>query len=138
MVDVFSREQRSEIMSKVKGSENRATELRLMEIFRDFGIHGWRRRVSIFGKPDFVFYEIRLAIFVDGCFWHGCRLHGTIPDTNSAFWVNKLTRNRQRDRLVGRELRKRGWRVVRSWQHELRDAKRVSRKVKRIVEHAKK
>jgi len=71
------------------------------------------------GKPDFVFPDQRLAVFVDGCFWHGCPLHGTNPATNREFWSEKITRNRQRDREVNRALRALGWRILRIWEHEL-------------------
>jgi DNA mismatch endonuclease (patch repair protein) len=71
-------------------------------------------------KPDFVFRSQRLAVFVDGCFWHGCPVHGTQPRHNAKFWRDKIARNRTRDRLVTRTLRARGWRVIRIWEHELK------------------
>ena len=73
-------------------------------------------------KPDFVFRSHRLAVFVDGCFWHGCPLHATSPKTNADFWLKKLAANRTRDRLVSRTLRALGWRVLRIWEHELKRA----------------
>ncbi|HEX3989276.1 MAG TPA: very short patch repair endonuclease, partial [Verrucomicrobiae bacterium] len=113
MADIFSRGERSKIMSKVKGRGNAATELRLISIFRADRIRGWRRRARIFGSPDFVFPKIRLAVFVDGCFWHGCPLHATLPATNRAFWARKLGGNKRRDKLVRRRLKTSGWRVLR-------------------------
>jgi len=71
------------------------------------------------GRPDFVFPARRLAVFVDGCFWHGCPRHGTMPKGNRSFWRAKITRNRERDREVGAELRRLGWKVLRVWEHEL-------------------
>ena len=118
--DIFSPEKRSEVMSRVRGEGNKATELRLISVFRARGIKGWRRRAKVFGKPDFVFPKLKLAVFVDGCFWHGCPAHGTIPATRRDFWEAKITRNRARDREVNRELKARGWRVLRLWEHELR------------------
>lgn len=129
MVDMFSPKQRSEIMSKVKGSGNAATELRLIEIFRSYRIRGWRRQVPLLGKPDFIFPAVRLALFIDGCFWHGCRLHGTIPESNRSFWEKKIHQNKNRDRLVCRGLKKLGWRVIRIWQHELRQPEKVAKRV---------
>ena len=70
-------------------------------------------------RPDFVFPRLRLAVFVDGCFWRGCPLHGAKPKTNAGFWRRKIAANRARDRLVGRTLRALGWRVLRVWEHEL-------------------
>jgi len=73
--------------------------------------------------PDFVFLKSRTAIFVDGCFWHGCPRHATKPKNNRAFWRRKLASNKRRDRLVNRALRRAGWRVLRVWEHELRRGK---------------
>jgi DNA mismatch endonuclease (patch repair protein) len=119
MADLFSREKRSEIMSRVKGLGNERTEIALVRLFRRHKIRGWRRRYSLFGKPDFVFPATRVAIFVDGCFWHSCKKHGSIPASNREFWRAKLERNQARDRVVNRTLRRCGWIVIRVWQHEL-------------------
>jgi len=129
--DVFSSKKRSEIMSRVKGRGNLATEERLVQIFRQHGLIGWRRNSGIFGKPDFVFRAMRLAIFVDGCFWHSCPIHGSIPSTNRMFWLRKLKRNVERDKLVRKELRSLGWNVVRIWQHELRKPTKVVQRINR-------
>jgi DNA mismatch endonuclease (patch repair protein) len=129
MVDVFSRAKRSEIMSRVKGRSNLATELALIRLFREHRIVGWRRHVRLFGRPDFIFSSKRVAVFVDGCFWHGCPRHGTIPLSNRKFWEEKLSRNRKRDKLVNRTLRRLGWTPVRVWQHELREPDRLVRRL---------
>jgi DNA mismatch endonuclease (patch repair protein) len=136
MADMFSASKRSEIMAKVKGRENRLTELRLIEVFRERKIRGWRRRARVFGNPDFIFPQARLAIFVDGCFWHNCPLHGSVPASNQLFWMAKLRRNKMRDQLVNRELRRAGWSVLRIWQHELRDTASVAGKVRRSLTRA--
>ncbi len=70
-------------------------------------------------KADFVFRRARLAMFVDGCFWHSCPKHKTKPKNNHAFWQRKLSANKARDRLVNQTLRRAGWRVLRIWEHEL-------------------
>jgi DNA mismatch endonuclease (patch repair protein) len=90
-----------------------------MKLFRQHGITGWRRNQKVFGKPDFIFRKIRLALFVDGCFWHCCRKHCKIPAGNRAFWVKKFAANKARDLRVNRELRKLGWQVVRVWEHDI-------------------
>ena len=133
MADTFSRERRSEIMSRIKGRNNQATELKLIKVFRANRIKGWRRGQPIFGKPDFVFPEARIAIFVDGCFWHSCPLHGEIPATNKAFWKTKLTRNQKRDLVVNSTLKKEGWKVVRVCQHDLATPKNIAKKIARLV-----
>ena len=124
MTDVFDSAKRSEIMSRVKCRGNVATELRLIQLFRAHGITGWRRNFSLFGKPDFVFPKHRLAIFVDGDFWHGHPKRGQIPASNREFWVNKIKKNKARERLVNRTLKKKKWRVLRIWQSSLRSRPR--------------
>ena len=119
MPDIFSKAKRSQIMSRILGKGAQATEGRLLLIFRTYRITGWRRHPNLFGRPDFVFNRNRLAVFVDGCFWHGCPDHSSEPETNQAFWKQKLKRNKDRDRLVSRTLSRTGWRVLRIWQHEL-------------------
>jgi DNA mismatch endonuclease (patch repair protein) len=73
-------------------------------------------------RPDFVFKQVRLALFVDGCFWHGCPKHATKPKNNRAFWRRKLSSNKQRDQIVIQMLRRAGWRVIRIWECALQRA----------------
>lgn len=120
MADVFAAAIRSRVMSKIQSRGNQSTELRLIRLLRDQRITGWRRGVRLFGSPDFVFYKQRVAIFVDGCFWHGCLRCRHTPLTNASYWLAKNERNRKRDRLVTRALLRKGWRVVRIWEHRLR------------------
>jgi DNA mismatch endonuclease, patch repair protein len=119
MPDVFTKAKRSEMMSRIRGRGNKDTEITLAKLLRRNRITGWRRNNKIFGKPDFIFKKLKLAVFVDGCFWHGCPKHGTQPKGNRSFWKNKFVRNKARDRLVTRMLRAQGWRVLRIWEHEL-------------------
>lgn len=123
MADIFTKEKRSEIMSRVKGKGNKATEQKLIKLFREQSITGWRRNYPLFGKPDFVFPKKRVAVFVDGEFWHGHPTRGQLPKTNQQFWIEKIEKNKQRDNLVNRTLEDKGWVVVRIWQHELKDSK---------------
>ena len=85
------------------------------------------------GRPDFVFPRQRLAVFVDGCFWHGCPKHSNMPANNRAFWMKKLTGNQTRDRLVTRTLRKNGWRVLRIWEHELKKPARALARIRKVL-----
>jgi DNA mismatch endonuclease (patch repair protein) len=119
MADVFTKSKRSEVMSRIRGRGNKDTELALAMLMRRHRISGWRRNRPVFGKPDFIFPKLRLAVFVDGCFWHGCPRHATKPHHNAAFWRKKLAGNKARDRLVTRTLRRADWRVLRIWEHEL-------------------
>ena len=122
-------------MSRIRSRGNKDTELALASLFRRHGITGWRRHHEIRPtvlprgprpnaaaaqrrrdfrvRPDFVFPRLKLAVFVDGCFWHGCPKHATQPRNNAAFWRKKLAANRVRERKVNRTLRRAGWRVVR-------------------------
>jgi DNA mismatch endonuclease (patch repair protein) len=130
MPDVFTKAKRSEVMSRIRGRGNKATEIAFARLLRQNGITGWRRHLPILGKPDFTFRSNRLVVFVDGCFWHGCPRHGNKPKGNAAFWRRKFSRNKLRDRLVNRELRQAGWRVVRIWEHDV--TKRPMACVRRI------
>jgi DNA mismatch endonuclease (patch repair protein) len=132
MTDIFNRARRSEIMSHIRGRGNKATELRLIIIFRKYRITGWRRNYHLLGKPDFVFPGHKVVVFTDGCFWHGCPKHFKCPKSNKIFWLKKITRNRQRDREINRVLREKKWVVLRVWQHEL-SVKGEQRVAKRII-----
>ena len=132
MPDVFTKAKRSAVMSLIRSRGNRATELRLIALMREHSITGWRRNARVFGKPDFVFGAAKLAVFVDGCFWHGCPRHATIPTNNRAFWKAKLARNAARDRKVTRTLRSSGWTVLRVWECALARS-RTDRTLARIA-----
>jgi len=118
-MDIFSKEKRSDVMSKIRSKGNKETELRLMALLRERGIRGWWRGSKITGHPDFVFPRARLAVFVDGCFWHGCPKHCRLPATRKKFWHAKIAKNKKRDRTVTRELKTLGWNVMRIWSHSL-------------------
>lgn len=133
MADVVSKEKRSQVMAAVRSKGNRDTELKFAAILRAHGIRGWRRHQPLPGKPDFIFRPERLAVFVDGCFWHGCRRHCRMPKSRVSFWTKKISRNMARDREVLLLLRHRGWRVLRFWEHELAHAERVTKRVKAML-----
>jgi len=120
-VDQVTPAQRSEIMAKVKSAGNQSTELRLISLFRAQHITGWRRNSVLCGKPDFVFPRIRLALFVDGCFWHGCPKHCRMPNSHRSYWAKKIIRNKARDVQTARVLHRSGWRVLRVWEHEIKN-----------------
>ncbi len=136
MSDVFSKKKRSEVMSKIRARGNKETELAMVSILRTCHITGWRRNLSLFGKPDFAFRQERLIVFVDGCFWHGCPKHANMPRNNRSFWTRKLNANKHRDRVVTRHLKKSGWHVLRIWEHELAAANSVRIRVQTALERA--
>jgi DNA mismatch endonuclease (patch repair protein) len=127
------RRKRSQIMAAVRSRGNRSTEIRFLRILREHRIQGWRRNQRIRGNPDFVFWESRVVVFVDGCFWHGCPKHLRMPSTNRSYWNVKIERNVLRDKKTNRDLQRRGWQVVRFWEHELALADRVVRKLKKAL-----
>jgi len=140
MSDVFTKAKRSEVMRAIHSRGNKDTELRLAAIFRAHKITGWRRQMRLkfqskegaaYVRADFVFRREGLAVFVDGCFWHGCPRHYTRPKGNQKFWDAKVLRNRARDRTVNRGLRIEGWRVLRLWEHDL-SSKQEARLVRRL------
>lgn len=134
MADIWGKQKRSEVMSLIRSRGNKATELRLIVIFREFGITGWRRNQAILGKPDFTFRHERVVVFVDGCFWHGCPKCYRRPGSNQKYWDAKIAANHKRDRYVSRELRGLGWQVVRIWQHQLDKPARVAGRVIRALD----
>jgi DNA mismatch endonuclease (patch repair protein) len=94
----------------------------------------YRLHYNVTGRPDLAFPGRRLAIFVDGCFWHGCPLHATKPKSNRGFWKTKFQKNRARDRKVLSVLQAEGWTVHRFWEHEVReDVARVVKRIKRMM-----
>ena len=113
MTDIWSSEKRSEVMALVRCKGNRTTEGRMIALFREYGIKGWRRHQPLPGHPDFIFRRERVAVFVDGCFWHGCPACYRAPKSNVEFWERKVEGNRSRDRRVSRQLRQAGWSVIR-------------------------
>lgn len=147
MSDVFDAAKRADVMSRIRGRGNRTTELKLAAAFRQQHVVGWRRHVllkpclaseeqqpgkrrqRLSVRPDFIFRREKVAVFVDGCFWHGCPEHSTRPVTNSEFWTKKLKGNMQRDQRATRALLASGWTVLRVWEHDLADPKSVVERV---------
>lgn len=111
---------RSRIMGTIRGRDNKSTERRLRGLLVRAAISGWKLNPSgVSGKPDFFFPRKRVAIFVDGCFWHGCRTCGRVPKTNKRFWEAKIQRNQIRDGVTTEILQSQGIRVLRFWEHDL-------------------
>jgi len=123
MRDPLTKSQRSALMSKVKSTGNRSTEAVVEGSLRLVGISGWVRHPRrIPGRPDFYFRQQRLALFIDGCFWHGCSQCGRLPKSRVGFWKAKIDGNRRRDAVVRRDLRLGGYRILRIWEHDLKSS----------------
>ena len=120
--DVFDKNMRSVIMRKVRSKGNKSTETRLIGIFSEQSIKGWRRNYPVKGHPDFIFPKKKIAMFVDGCFWHGHDCRNTRPKQNKEYWQTKRERNIAHDIAISEEFRQRGWLVLRIWECELKKA----------------
>lgn len=120
-------------MAAIRGKHTKSTEVVLRMALVRAKISGWRLHASdLPGKPDFYFAKSKVAIFVDGCFWHGCHYCGHIPKTRRSFWQLKIMRNKQRDRATSRKLRAQGLVVMRFWEHSLASEKTIIKVLKQI------
>lgn len=131
--DVLTPEQRRLCMSRNRGKDTKPEVILRKELWKK-GLR-YRLHYDIPGKPDFVFVGKRIAVFVDGCFWHNCPLHGTKPKTNRKFWEDKISKNVERDKKVTRELISLGWKILRFWEHEIKeDVNGVQQKIVDLYE----
>jgi len=120
--------ERSTLMSKVRSRGNHSTERRVEAALVGRGMGGWEKHPrDVPGRPDFFFRELRIAVFVDGCFWHACPKCGRMPKSNVSFWQAKIDGNRRRDNRVRRCLRRGGFHVVRIWEHQLAEERWLRR-----------
>ena len=134
MADTVNKETRSKIMSRIRSKGNRSTEIAMRMLLVRAGISGWRLHPKgVTGNPDFIFPETHLAIFVDGCFWHGCPECGHIPKSNRKYWQTKILRNMERDKRVRSQLRDDGWTVLGIWEHELGNFGKVLSIIKAVL-----
>lgn len=117
MADIYTKKQRSYNMSKIH-SFGTKPELKIKYLMKKLGFAYQPKR--IFGKPDFADRRRQIAVFVDGCFWHGCPKHYIAPKQNKNFWVKKIKYNIKRSRQIGKELKKKGWKVIRIWECQLK------------------
>ena len=118
-------------MQAIRAKCNKSTELKMVKLFRENNITGWRRHLPLPGKPDFTFRNEKLTLFVDGCFWHRCPKCFRNPKTNAEFWKNKIENNVKRDRRVNIELKQAGWSVVRLWECQLKKPQRFLTRIKK-------
>lgn len=119
MTDIFSKEKRSIVMSAVKG-KNSKIEKEFAALLKHLNIKYRSHPKLLPGKPDFRLVNQEIVIFVDSCFWHGCHWHGSLPKSNGHFWKQKITHTKKRDGEVNRKYKQMGWRVVRIWEHNLK------------------
>ena len=126
---------RSANMQAIRSKGNRSTEWRLRSLLIRNRCRGWTiQSKDILGVPDFTFPDSRVAVFIDGCFWHGCPKCGHIPKTNVSYWAAKIARNQNRDKKYSKELRSQGFTVIRIWECALKtDSRKIIERILRAV-----
>lgn len=136
MSDNLSPEDRRKTMQAVKGKGTKL-EKRLWAMLAGMGLKGWKKNVdAITGKPDVVFTSQQVAVFIDGCFWHGCpHCRRKLPQTNREYWERKIKRNVELAQLHNEQLQRGGWAVVRIWEHEMADTALVRARIRHALEN---
>jgi len=122
-------------MASVKSRDTKSTELKFISILKEKGITGWRRNYQLTGKPDLVFPRLKIAVFIDGCFWHGCPSHCRMPSSNVKYWNNKIGKNKIRDKQITKALKMKSWKIIRIWEHGIKTGK-LNQKLNRIKQIA--
>jgi len=120
MADDMTPTQRSYTMSRIRSAGNQSTEKRFLRLLRLAGVTGWRRSARLPGRPDLVFRNQRLVVFLDGCFWHGCPRCYAPPKSNVRYWTQKIAGNVARDKRTSQTLTAAGWTVFRIWEHSIK------------------
>ncbi|MCM3799363.1 very short patch repair endonuclease [Caldifermentibacillus hisashii] len=118
-MDKLTKEQRSKNMKAVKSKNTKLEERVTTELWKK-GFRYRKNNKKLFGKPDISIEKYKIVIFIDSCFWHGCRIHGSIPETNREFWINKINNNIKRDIQVTEYYKDRGWNILRIWEHDIK------------------
>ena len=134
MADTFTKEVRSNIMRAVKSKGNKSTEGKLINLFKENKLKGWRRNYPIFGKPDFVFPKNKVAVFADGCFWHGHNCRNISPKSNAEYWKAKIARNKKRDKKVNKVLKEKGWSIFRIFECKIKRSYLPKNLIKKLLE----
>jgi len=133
-MDTLTPEQRKLCMQRNKGRDT-LPEVHLRSALWRLGLR-FRIGHNLAGTPDIVFPRARLAVFIDGCFWHKCRKHSHMPKSNVGYWKKKFQGNKERDSRVNRKLKRQGWRVLRVWEHEVAsELEFLSRSIKRALKN---
>jgi len=131
-MDIFNKNKRSEIMAAVRCKDSKMEVVFRKALWRD-GFRYSKNSSKYFGKPDLVLKKYKTVVFLDSCFWHGCKKHGTVPVTRQNFWKAKIERNSERDREVNRYYKKIHWRAFRLWEHDI--AKNLDRSIRKLEKY---
>jgi DNA mismatch endonuclease, patch repair protein len=117
-MDVLNKSQRSYNMSQIR-AKNTTPEIKLRKALFRNGLRGYKIHYNLEGKPDIVFTKYKIAIFIDGCFWHKCPKCFVEPKTRTDYWLKKIEKNKQRDKIVNKKLKNEGWFILRFWEHQI-------------------
>ncbi len=131
MTDNVSKKRRSEIMGKVRSQDSKM-EVKFRKALWRTGFRYSKNAKDYFGKPDLVLKKYKTVIFIDSCFWHGCKKHCRVPADNRKYWVDKIERNKKRDKQVNQHYRKKSWNILRVWEHEIQ--KDFESSISKIIE----
>lgn len=131
MADVFTKEKRSEVMSKIRGRDTKI-EISFRKALWKEGFRFRKNYGKYYGKPDLVLKKYKTVVFLDSCFWHCCKKHFIMPKSNKPYWEKKINRNQERDSEVNRHYRREGWHVVRIWEHDLKKTSNFEKTLVRV------
>ncbi len=132
MADKVDKETRSRIMSAIRSSETNL-EKRVRKALSSEGFRYRKNVKRLAGCPDIAFISKKVVVFVDSCFWHGCKKHFRMPKTNKAYWKNKINRNKERDRLITKKYKNDNWVILRFWEHDFDDFDNVVKAIKKHI-----
>lgn len=127
-MDTVSKRKRSEIMSRIKSKNSKIEMLFRKELWKN-GLRYRKNSRKYFGKPDIVLAKHKIVIFIDSCFWHGCKKHCRIPSVRRKYWTQKIARNIKRDKEVNKYYKKQDWKILRIWEHQIIRSKELVNKI---------
>jgi len=128
MADKITKGERSSLMSKIKSKETKI-EKDFRKLLWKEGVRYRKNSSRHFGKPDIVIASKKIVIFIDSCFWHGCKKHCRIPKAHRDYWVKKISRNKERDKEVNSHYKKIGWKILRIWEHDFKNINKYTDKI---------
>src|SRR3989338_11423056 len=132
MPDIVSKKKRSEIMSRIKSKDSRIEVLFRKSLWKK-GFRYSKNSSKYFGKPDVVLLKHKTVIFIDSCFWHGCKKHCRIPSVRKKYWTQKITRNKERDKEVSKYYKKQCWKIFRIWEHDfINQTNKITTQIKKL------
>jgi len=133
MTDVVSKKKRSKIMSAVRSKDTKI-EIAFRKTLWKQGFRYSKNSAKYYGKPDLVLKKFKTVIFIDSCFWHGCKKHCRIPATNKKYWADKIERNKRRDKEINKFYTTIDWQIIRIWEHNLfKNSRRIADSIKNFL-----